>query len=403
MDFLRRPPPHFSRPPSLAFLVGITIAGTFPIHIFVPALPDAARELKVSAGAMQLSITAYLIGLSLGQLLLGVLSDRFGRRPVLLAGLLLYVLASAILAMAPDLETVLVARVFQAVGGCSGLVLGRAITRDTSGPERATARLAVLGAAISIGPAFAPIVGGQIALHFGWRAVFVLLAAMNAALLAFTLATLPETCPARGKVDIRAYFGRILALRRNPVFMRFCIGGAFATTSFYAFVGAAPFILRHRFGLSPDQVGLAFLVVVGSLTLGSLTASRLAGRLRPLLVVQIAGLAMLAASLLLVGLTLADRLSLAGLHLPVMALSFAIGLCSPFAMSGAISAEPQAIGAASGLYGCLQMGTGALIIAATGLLPLRLELSMALVLLAASALAAAAFCLMPGGRGGFSR
>ncbi len=397
MDILRTPPSQFSRPPSLVFLVWITIAGTFPIHIFVPALPDAARELQVSSGAMQLSITAYLIGLSLGQLLLGILSDRFGRRPVLLAGLLLYVLASAVLAVAPNLATVLVARVFQALGGCSGLVLGRAITRDTSSPAEATARLAVLGAAISIGPAFAPIVGGQIALHFGWRAVFVTLAAMNAVLLAITLATLPETGNTRDATGLRAYFARIFALRRNAPFMRFCIGGAFATTSFYAFVGAAPFILKSQFGLSPDQVGFAFLVVVGSLTLGSLCASRLAGRLTPLSVVRFSGCAMLAASLLLLWLTLADRLSLYSLHLPVMALSFAIGLCSPFAMSAAISAEPRAIGAASGLYGCLQMGTGAAIIAATGLLPLRLELSMALVLTAASAIAALAFCYPAGG------
>lgn len=395
MDFLRSPPRHLARAPSLAFLVGITIAGTFPIHIFVPALPDAARDLGVSAGAMQLSITAYLVGLSLGQLLLGLLSDRFGRRPVLLAGLLLYVLSSAALVMAPNLESVLIARVFQALGGCSGLVLGRAITRDTAGPDRATAQLAILGAAISIGPALAPIIGGQIALHFGWRAVFVLLAGMNAILLVLTLATLPETHADRGSINIRAYFQRILALRRNSVFMRFCIGGAFATTSFYAFVGAAPFILKSHFGLSPDQVGLAFLVVVGSLTLGSLLASRLAGRLPVQVVVRTASLTMLVASLLLLGLVLAGQLSLLGLHLPIMVLSFAIGLCSPFAMSGAISAEAAAIGAASGFYGCAQMGTGAAIIAATGLLPLPLELAMALVLLAASTVAVAAFCPIP--------
>lgn len=395
MDFLRSPPRRLSRAPSLMFLVWITIAGTFPIHIFVPALPDAARDLGVSAGAMQLSITAYLIGLSLGQLLLGLLSDRFGRRPVLLAGLLLYVLSSAALVVAPSLGAVLIARVFQAIGGCAGLVLGRAITRDTAGPDRATARLAILGAAISIGPAFAPIIGGQVALHFGWRAVFVLLAGMNAVLLAITLATLPETHANRGDINIRAYFGRILALRQNAVFMRFCIGGAFATTSFYAFVGAAPFILKTQFGLTPDQVGLAFLVVVGSLTLGSLLASRLAGRLPVQTVVKTASLTMLAASLFLLGLVLAGRLSLLSLHLPIMAISFAIGLCSPFAMSGAISAEAAAIGAASGLYGCTQMGTGAAIIAATGMLPVPLELAMALVLLAASAVAAAAFCPIP--------
>src|SRR5690606_33599422 len=160
-------------------LVWISISGTFPIHIFVPALPEAARELAVSPAAIQLSITAYLIGLSIGQLVLGILSDRFGRRPVLLVGLALYVLASAAAALAPNLGVLIVARVFQAIGGCSGLVLGRAITRDDAGPEQAAARMAILGAAISIGPALAPIVGAQLALHMGWRSIFIVLALVN--------------------------------------------------------------------------------------------------------------------------------------------------------------------------------------------------------------------------------
>lgn len=393
MDILKAPPVRFSREPALIFLVWIAVSGTFPIHIFVPALPEAARELQVTPAAIQFSITVYLIGLSIGQLLLGILSDRFGRRPVLVVGLFLYVLASALAAMAPNLEMLLVARVFQAIGGCSGLVLGRAITRDAAGPDRATAQLAVLGAAISIGPAFAPIVGAQLALHFGWRAIFVVLAVVNSALLLATVVTLPETYLARQRVNVKDYVRRYVGLLRNPLFLQFCIGGAFATTSFYAFVGAAPFVLKEKFGFSVDIVGVVFLVVVGSLTLGSVLASRIAGRVQPRRAIRAAVSIMTVAGLALVGLCLTDTLTFWTMQAAVMALTFSIGLCSPFAMTGAVNVEPAAIGAASGLYGCLQMAAGALIIAMVGVVPAELALAMSMVLLGASAIACVVFWL----------
>ena len=393
MELLKAPPERFSRKPALAFLVWIAISGTFPVHIFVPALPEAARELQVSATAMQFSITVYLIGLSLGQLLLGILSDRFGRRPVLVVGLLLYVLASAVAAVAPNLEVLLVARLLQALGGCSGLVLGRAITRDAAGPEKAAAQLAVLGAAISIGPALAPIVGAQISVHFGWRAIFIMLAVANSALFLATLATLPETYLVRQRVAIGDYTRRYLALLRNPAFLQFCIGGAFATTSFYAFVGAASFVLRDSYDLSVDAVGLVYLVVVGSLTLGSLLASRLARRVPPRTAIRFAVSAMTLSTFAMTSLYLAGSLTFWSLQLAVMILTFSIGICSPFAMSGAVNVEPAAIGAASGLYGCLQMAAGAMIIVAVGAVSADVTLSMTTVLFAASAIAALVFWL----------
>lgn len=391
MEILKAPPARFSRTPALAFLVWISISGTFPIHIFVPALPDAARELQVSPAAIQLTITAYLIGLSIGQLVLGILSDRFGRRPVLLTGLLLYVLASAAAAIAPNLPILVVARVFQAIGGCSGLVLGRAITRDAAGPEQAIVHLAILGASISIGPALAPIFGAQLALHLGWRSIFVVLAIVNSALLLATVMTLPETYLSRASIDVKNYVTRYFKLLRTPVFLQFCIGGAFATTSFYAFVAAAPFILKDKFAFSVDAIGVIFLIVVGSLTLGSLLASRVARFLAPLAAARIAASIMVTTSLLLVTLCALDLLSIWGLLLPVMALTFSIGLCSPFAMTGAVNVDAAAIGAASGLYGCLQMAAGALAIVGVSLVPGELALAMSVVLLTASLIAFVSF------------
>ncbi len=398
MEILKAPPARFSRKPALAYVVWLALSGTVPVHIFVPALPDAARDLGVSAAAIQLSVTAYLIGLSIGQLVIGMLSDRFGRRPVLIVGLLLYVVASIVIAAAQSLELLLVARVVQAVGGCSGLVLGRAITRDAAGPERATSRLAILGASVSIGPGLAPMLGALITDSLGWRWIFVTLAAVNALLLLVTVLTLPETFARDGNGGASDYARRYMQLMRNPAFLRYCVSGAFATTSFYAFVGAGPFIMQHDFGLSLQQTGYAFLGVVSALTVGSLFASRMAGKVRPTVVTRVASVLLLASSLAVLLFVVADALTLWRLFAPILVLTFAIGLCSAFAMTEAINVDPEAIGAASGLYGCLQMAAGAGIIAAVGAIPADLATAMSIVLVAANGVALLGFWLPGLGR-----
>src|SRR5438067_4871842 len=144
MDWHRTPP--YGRRGSAPFvlIVAITACGTLGMHLIIPALPETARALTVSTGTIQLTITLYLIGLAIGQLLYGPISDRFGRRPVLLAGLALFTLAGIATAAAPGALTLVIARVLQSIGACSGLVLGRAIVRDSAPPDRAAAQLAML-------------------------------------------------------------------------------------------------------------------------------------------------------------------------------------------------------------------------------------------------------------------
>ena len=154
--------------------------GTMAMHMVIPALPAIAADLHESPGVIQMTVTLYLLGLAAGQLIYGPLSDRFGRRPVLLGGLALYLLASVVAATAAGTGALLTARVFQALGGCSGLVLGRAMMRDGSSSEKAAGSLAILHTAMSVGPALAPAIGGFVALWGGWRAPFALLAVVGA-------------------------------------------------------------------------------------------------------------------------------------------------------------------------------------------------------------------------------
>ncbi|MEO9190054.1 MAG: MFS transporter, partial [Acetobacteraceae bacterium] len=163
------------------------------MHLIIPALPATAQALRVSEPAIQLTITLYLVGLAVGQLLYGPLSDRFGRRPTLIGGLVLFTAAGILTAIAPSAETLIAARVVQALGGCAGLVLGRAIVRDSATADRAAAQLALLTLVMSMAPAIAPAIGGYATAWAGWRAGFVMLAVIGMAATIAAVLFLPET------------------------------------------------------------------------------------------------------------------------------------------------------------------------------------------------------------------
>jgi DHA1 family bicyclomycin/chloramphenicol resistance-like MFS transporter len=353
--------PTLRRGPRAPFmlLVALTACGTLGMHMIIPALPATAAALHVSSGTIQLTITLYLIGLAAGQLLYGPVSDRFGRRPVLLLGLLLYTVAGIAAAAAPNAAILIIARVFQSIGGCAGLVLGRAIVRDAAAPDRAAGQLGLLTLVMAAMPAVAPVIGGYATAYVSWRASFAVLAALGGATWLATVILLPETLgprsPSRGKTSMLYAYARLLASR---AFCGFAIGGACTTTSFYAFMSASPFIFVNRLHRPTQEVGLYYLVLMGGVALGGFSANRLAGVLRPRTALRIAnGLAIAGAG----AFALADCtnvLTVPSLVGPVGLFMVGAGMASPFAIAGAVSVNPQAIGAASGLYGFVQMSYG---------------------------------------------
>jgi DHA1 family bicyclomycin/chloramphenicol resistance-like MFS transporter len=350
----------------LWLLTLLTFSGTLAMHIFVPALPLAGQDLGAGAGAMGLTVSLYILGLAVGQLAYGPLADRYGRRPVLMGGLALYTLAGLAAALAPGVQGLIAARLFQALGGCAGLVLGRAIVRDLAGPQDAARRLALMNLMVTLGPALAPLLGGALASFAGWRSIFVLLSGLGLANILFTWRLLPETgqrVQASGAVLARNY----LRLLRTPAFLGYSVGGGCATTAMYAFIASAPFIFVNELHRPPQEVGIYLAILVLGVWFGSMLASWLISRVAIDRVMVRANLVSLLGALVFLAVVLSGRLSVVWAVLPMFVFTLGAGMASPAALTQAIGINPQIIGSASGLYGFTQMGVGALCTALAGL------------------------------------
>ncbi len=339
-------------------LVALTACGTLGMHIIIPALPATARAMGISIGTVQLTITLYLIGLAAGQLLYGPLSDRFGRRPVLLGGMTLFTLASAATALAPNSTILIGARILQSIGGCAGLVLGRAAVRDAATPDKAAGQLAILTVTMSIMPAIAPAIGGYITAYVHWRASYFLLTAIGAATLLATALMLPETNTGSSR-RVPLSFGRGYSrLLLSPVFLGFAVAGALTTTSFYAFMAAAPFIFENHLHQRTEDVGVFYFILMVGVAAGGIFANRLARRVSLRTGLRVANALAIAGASCFMLAELTDHLSVLTVVGSITLFTAGSGMASPFAVAGSVSANPQAIGAASGLYGFFQMGYG---------------------------------------------
>ncbi len=352
--------------PPLWLLVIVTACGTFGMHIFIPTLPELVRSFGIEPGSAQHAISVYLIGLALGQLVHGPASDTLGRRRVLSAALALYVVAGIVAALATGYTMLLGARLVQAFGGCAGLVLGRAMIRDTADGPNTASRLALLNTVLVMSPGFAPLVGGLIAEATGWRGVAWALCALGAATLFAVWWRLPETTPAtrRNVSQVAVGYGRLLA---SPKFVALTVAGSCTTTSMYAFMTASPFIFQHELGRSAHELGLYYIILIAGVGVGSIAASRLALKANLGRMLQAANLIAVVASFTFLIAVATGNLSVVSAIAPMFCFMIAVGIASPMALSMAVSIDPAAAGSAAGLYGAAQMACGALCTTAAGL------------------------------------
>jgi DHA1 family bicyclomycin/chloramphenicol resistance-like MFS transporter len=381
-----QPPKGRLRLDSLAgtvLLTALVAIGSFSVSIYTPSMPALAADFHTRPALVKLTLSLYLVGFALAQLAYGPLSDRFGRRPVLVAGLAVYVLGSLACVVAPSIEAMIAGRFLQAVGACAGPVLGRAVVRDVHGREGTARVLAWIGAATTLSPAIGPTLGGSIHVWFGWRANFVLLAVFGAVLLATAWRLLGETNRQLDPVAIRpaAMAGNYHRLLTDRLYLGYMLSGSCIYAGLYAWIAAAPFLFVDRLGFSPDHYGVLTIVTTGSYIAGSVAAARFTHRVG-LDRMILAGCALaVAGGALMSLLALLAALSAAALIAPMMLFAFGMGLTFANALAGGLLPFPRMAGIASALLGFAQMALAALATILVAALPPLSALSMSGVIL----------------------
>ena len=346
----------------MPLLSTIALASPLALNLFVPAMPDAARDLGVDVSTIQLTFTSYLLTLAIGQLISGPLADYFGRRPVLLTGLLLHVLGSALAAMANDITLLVGGRVLQALGGAAAMSLARTIIVDSYGRQGAAGKMGYIVMAIAIAQSIAPTVGGFMSLWFGWSMTFLLPIVIGSLVGLLAYLWLPETCQEKAD-SIR--IGRVLGQYRQVIssseYLGYALSTTFIASAFYLFVGSSPYLVVDQMGMDSAVFGSWFLAVSLAFMAGSMASTRLAAHLNIDRMVMLGNLLSLVGAAVLLGFALLGTLSLSSLFLPMALVTFGRGLSQPNAHSGAIASATVAAGTASGLMGFIQLLTGALV------------------------------------------
>jgi DHA1 family bicyclomycin/chloramphenicol resistance-like MFS transporter len=346
--------------PSLILLAAVTAIGFCALHIVVPALPLLVTAFGRSPAQIQLVLTLYLAGIAGGQLVYGPVSDRFGRRPVLILGLVMFLAGTLLCALAWSLAALVVGRVLEAIGACAGIVLGRAIIRDVYEREAAARSLALVMLAMTLAPAISPAVGAYLTEWVGWRAIFVVLGVLGGVVLAMTVARLGETNTNPTRLDLAGMIGSYLTLLRSPAFLGFAMCGACSSASWFTFLASAPYLLSELMGRPPSTYGLMILLPMACYMLGNAGAARFARSHGSLRLVIYGRSVALAAAAVMVLWYLSAGLGIWVLFVPIALSSIGDGLSQPAAMAAALSSHPRLAGTASGVMGFLQMTVSAL-------------------------------------------
>jgi len=378
--------PSHNRPLIILILGALATISPFAIDMYLPAFPGIADALHTSTAKISLSISSYFVGIAAGQLFYGPLLDRFGRKPPLFAGLILFIVASLLCLLSRSVGWLVAMRFLQALGGCAAQVAAMAMVRDFF-PVQETARIiSLLILILGVSPLLAPTVGGFVALHFGWQWVFIVLALF--ALLMFAVCSwwLPEGHPADPAISLRLppIVRNFAAVLRERQFVTYALSGAFAFSGLLVYVAASPIIFMEAFHVGPREFGAIFAgLAVGFI--GSNQVNVLL--LRKFSSEQIYRCALFvecpAALLLLVG-TFYGWFGLA----PTLVLLFislsSLGLAYPNAAALAMSVFDQNIGSASAMLGFLQIGVSSIASASIGIFDSHRMLPVALILAATS-------------------
>jgi|TARA_Y100000590_G_scaffold468149_1_gene649740 DHA1 family bicyclomycin/chloramphenicol resistance-like MFS transporter len=346
--------------PSTWLLGALAASGPLALSIHVQSVPAISEELEVSYSVAQLTVSLFLITFAASQLIIGPLSDKIGRRPVIFGGLVLLGLSSLAATFAPSIELLILARIIQGFGGCATLVVPRAIVQDLYKGLQAAKMTALVAMVQSIAPLSAPIIGGILDNVFGWRAVFAFLTLFTFLLSIWALGYLKETRVVEEKENKPRWgeiFIRYIRLLSNRTYVGYTLAFAAGTSGFFGFLAIGPVLVIERMSFEPIIFSLLLMFITLQFPFGNYVASRINNRLgidRTLLLGAIIGVV---ASVILF--FLSSEIMLLAILFPMLIYALSNGILFPNAMAGAVGVDPKIAGTAASFAGFCQLGAGA--------------------------------------------
>ncbi|MFW5823775.1 MAG: multidrug effflux MFS transporter [Marinobacter sp.] len=377
-------------------LAAAVALGPLATDMYLPALPFMGTALSAGPDQVQLTLSLYLAGFAISQLFCGPLADRFGRKPIMIGGFLLFFLASLGCALATNVETLMICRFLQAIGGSAGPVLGRAAIRDIYTPRDAARIMALLASIMALAPAIAPGIGGLLLTGLGWPAIFVALGVYALVMALVVAFGIPEPmAPAnRQSLKLGSLARNYRLIGTDPSFIGYTLTNAFAFSGLFAFLSGSSYVLIDFLGVKPEHFGLYFAGVVAGYIAGNLMAMRLGRRLLPDQILLRGLLTSMAAGTAMAGLAMAEVYSVWAVMLPQTLFMAGVGMTLPQTMAGALANFPRVAGSASALFGFMQMTLAACIGVLVGHFYTGTSLVMAAVIAACSVAAMTTYLLL---------
>ena len=365
-----------------ANLIAQLAFGLLAMTICLPSMQDWPASFGASQAAVQLTLSAFILAYGGLQLVWGPWSDRVGRKPLLLAGLVLSCAGSVLAALAPSLALLTLARVVQGAGCAAGMVIARAMVQDLFTGNERTRVMAFVGMTMGVCPPLATLVGGQLHVRFGWQANFVLMAVLAAVLLFLAWRGLPASRPAQpragGARQLLAGYGRLL---REPAFLLYVAVLASTTATFYTFLGGAPIVLR-KYGVTPERIGWYIMCIPFAYIVGNLWTSRMVRRTSERRIMALGQAWTFSGLLGVLALGLWGAGTPLALALPLVLLGIGHGLLAPPTLSGTVGLIPALAGAAAAVGGLMQQLSGAFGAFVVGLVPHEGQVNLAALMLA---------------------
>lgn len=353
----------------LLILGGLSAFGPLAIDLYLPAFPAMAASFATDTEHVQLSLSVYFLGLAIGQVFYGPLADRFGRRKPLLFGIGLFTVASLACALAPTLEWLLAARFAQALGGCAGMVVNRAVVRDLCSPIESARVFSKLMLVMGVAPILAPLVGGWLMLLGGWQSIFGFLTLFSAGFLLLVWLRLPETLPQDGpRSELAGALGRYGRLLREPEFMFHALTGGLAMAGMFAYIAGSPFVFIQLYDVPAEHYGWLFGLNSTGFILAAQFNGRLLRRRTPLQLLRSTTVLFMVGTLLLPLIALMQFGSLWPLMVPLFFCMATLALVIPNSSACALAGQGHQAGVASALMGTMQFAIAGVVSALVGAL-----------------------------------